>query len=393
MSLTLLTGQPGSGKSHQAVKYLIVPNYMQGRRILTNIKGLKEDVLIEYCTKLHEKENAIKEKTGLEVAPLNLGKIVPIFDKNITHPDFFPVLGEELVDGAIKETIDDSKSFVKSGDVVIVDEAGQWFDSYKKTYLTFLTMHRHFTDENNKTMEICFLVQDHTFINRKYLKLVKYTYVCKKLDMLGKRGGNYYNLNIYPKTEIYEDSIIRSSKQAYDPEIFPIYESYAGGTGEEVALDKRINILMSWKTWVFLIALCYVPYAIYKITHKDPPKSVAVTTAPPAVVSSSGSVSPVSQSGSASLSSPPSSLPQYRIVGVIDTPGKRLIFLQDDNNQVKVVYPQLCTGSGMLMTCQVENKTVSYYNPIIKKDANEKYLGGYNNENKNRSNNPAAVIN
>ncbi|MBD1228961.1 zonular occludens toxin domain-containing protein [Xenorhabdus griffiniae] len=52
MSITAYFGVPGSGKSHECVKSVILPAYMKGRRIVTNIDGINPDAIREYAIKL-----------------------------------------------------------------------------------------------------------------------------------------------------------------------------------------------------------------------------------------------------------------------------------------------------------------------------------------------------
>jgi zona occludens toxin len=374
MSISVIQGLPGSGKSHQAAKYILVPSFSSGRRILTNIKGINEQNLIEYCEDEHYKKYEILKKTGGQIPPPKFGQVILINDKNISDPNFFPVLHD--VDN--EEVIDDSKSFVKSGDVIIIDEAGQFYDNLKKSDLTYFTMHRHFTDENGISTEICLLVQDRTLLNRNLLKLVQTTYHCKNLFMLG--FSKKYSLSIYDGNRVSRASLTSKSTSTYDKKIFPIYSSYAGGKGKEVKLDNRINILKSWKLWIMVVPFVVLPYFIYvSLSSFFHQKSPSLPVSPASVPVSSSSV-PVSSSSSVVSDN----RNNYRIVGVVDVPQKRLIFLEDNDKQMKIVYPMSCSGKGIYMTCQIENKTVSYYSPLKKSD-DRKYLGGYDEKNNNSS--------
>lgn len=366
MAMSVITGLQGSGKSHQAIKYFVITNYMKGRNIATNISGIKEQELIDYCINAHEEKYASMKASGKPIPPLKLGNLTLISDHQIKQPNFYPTISH--VNN--KEVIDDKNSVIKSGDVVIIDEAAKFYDDFNKTDLEYFTMHRHFTDSNGLSSEICFLVQDKNLINRKYLKIVKNVYVCKKLDMFGKKAAKFYSLKVYEGSSD-RSPVIASSKQAYDKKVFPIYESYAGGKGTEQKLDSRLSLLSNWKLWAFLIALPIIIYLLYSVVGgffnpkpKEPKQEVnqvsAVNNKPVSPSPSNSSTLDYSEEQS-----------KYKIVGIIDLPTKRLVFLQDENNNMKVVYPQLCYGSGLLMSCQVENKLVSYYSPIRKKNTGE----------------------
>lgn len=248
MALSVITGLMGAGKSHQAMKYIIAPAYKAGRTIKTNIKGIKEDELIKYCLE----DGTVKEE--------DLGKLIVFADSSINSKDFYPFLTEE----DNKEVINEEDSEIKSGDVLVVDEAFQFFgDNVSKEVMTFFTMHRHFTEKvSGLSIEICLLVQDHTLINRKIMRLAKNTYICKKLDFLG--FSKSYTLKIYDGGKVQKQCLINTKTEKYDPKIFKLYDSYAGGKGKEKNLDKRANILNSWKTYVVIGFIIAIPFALYK---------------------------------------------------------------------------------------------------------------------------------
>lgn len=364
MAMSVITGLQGSGKSHQAVKFFLIPNYLKGRNIVTNISGINQQELINYCINEHEKKYASVKAAGNPIPPLKLGNVTLINDHDIKLPNFYPTISH--VNN--KEVVDDKNSIVKSGDVVIIDESAKFYADFNKVDLEYFTMHRHFTDSNNMSSEICLLVQDKNLINRKYLSIVKNVYVCKKLDMFGKKTANFYALRIHEGSKD-NSPVIARTKQAYDKNVFPIWASYAGGEGTEQKLDSRLSLLSNWKVWAFIVALPIIIYLLYSVVggfFNPKPKEKKQDLA---VVSNL-------QNQPVSVSKPLVNLEEeeqskYKIVGMIDLPTKRLVFLQDENNNMKVVYPQLCYGSGLLMSCQVENKLVSYYSPIRKNNTGE----------------------
>ncbi|WP_304349393.1 zonular occludens toxin domain-containing protein [Comamonas testosteroni] len=371
MAISVITGLMGSGKSHQAVKYIIVPNYKKGRKILTNIKGINEEELRKYCLQ----DKSIKEE--------DLGKIIIITDNNINKENFYPYLTEENN----KEIIHDEDSFVKSGDVVVIDEAAQFYsDNLSKETLVFFTMHRHFTNEKHLSCELCFLVQDHSLLNRKLVKLCKNIYICKKLDFLG--FAKSYTLKIYDGGTVRKQSLLNTKTEKYDKNIFPIYSSYAKGVGKEMNLDKRANILNNWKTWVVLGFVVALPFVIYKTfsTIKNHGKKEEQRLAELKQQSNIDTTNPQGQLQSNTQHTQNNSIGEtqslFRIAGVIDLPTKRLVMLEDENHNLRMIQPQLCVGKGLTMTCTIDNKLISYYNRLNNKEQK--------NENKNNNNNSSS---
>lgn len=362
MAISIITGLMGSGKSHQAVKYIIVPNYKEGRKILTNIKGINEEELKKYCLQ----DKSVKEE--------DLGTIVIIPDNIINKPNFYPFLTEE----DNKEIIHDEQSFVKAGDVVVIDESAQFYsDNLSKETLIFFTMHRHFTNNKGISCELCFLVQHHTLLNTKLVKLSKNVYICRKLDFLG--FAKSYKLKIYDGGIVTKINLINTKTEKYDKNIFPIYSSYAKGTGKEINLDKRANILNNWKTYVVILFIIAIPFAIFKLISNIKnrgQKAEQSTSKSKDIVSNSNKQNVNDSSKSVSFENHSS----FKIVGVIDLSNKRIVMLEDENHNLKMVQPQLCIGKGLTMTCTIDNKIISYYNRLNN-------LGAKNNENNSSSNN------
>ncbi|EMM4345854.1 hypothetical protein WAD65_004872, partial [Escherichia coli] len=51
MAITAYIGVPGSGKSYEVVKSVIIPAVASGRRIVSNIYGLNYEAIVQYCYK------------------------------------------------------------------------------------------------------------------------------------------------------------------------------------------------------------------------------------------------------------------------------------------------------------------------------------------------------
>ncbi|MBU9542858.1 zonular occludens toxin domain-containing protein [Burkholderia multivorans] len=362
MAINLITGLMGGGKTFQAIKYMLIPAYAKGRKIITNIKGIDIEKLNAYCIK-HFK---VKEE--------DFGQIVLVNDNQINNSNFYPV----LIDINNHEVIDDSQSVVKSGDVVIIDEAGQFYrEKQSKENIKFFTMHRHFTDKDGLSTEIVMIVQDLSLINRAIKAITATTYRTKKLGLLGL--NKTYRLSVYDGGNINPKLEINSEVKKYDPEIFPIYKSHAKGEGKEKSLDNRNNIFRNPKTILILIMMVLCPLSLWYTMHTFFSGKGLIKKDEQNQSSNSSNGSTTSNNQLAPLKEP-----QFRIAGVLDMPGKRAIFLQDENGSIKLVYPQFCYGSGIFMTCKIDNKEVSYYSYQSKID-NQNNNNRGQNENKNNS--------
>lgn len=361
MSILVLTGVPGSGKGHQAMKYFIVENFANGRHIKTNMSGLKLDKIREYCIKKYP-----------NIDPEKFGTIEMFHQNDIEKDNFYPYLeyGQNN-----EEIIRDENSIIKGGDVLILDEAGKVYgNALKKPVLEYFTMHRHFVDKNNYEAEIILMVQSLGLLTTKLKQLVKNTYECRKLDNVGM-SGRYY-LAVYSGGTNKKAARFIEKQEAYDTEIFTLYDSQSGGAGKENKVDKRINLLKSPKMIALGIAILVAPilliYTLYSFFNPTPKK--VESSIPGTVQNSNGQVvtAPIQ--------------PAFKIVGVMDSPTKRMIFLQDQNNSIKLVAPNSCSGVGMLLVCKIDNnQEVSYYTNI--KTNNNGILNENKTNNSNTNNN------
>jgi zona occludens toxin len=396
-----VVGIQGSGKSHFVSKEIIPKNFSKGRRILTNIKGFNVEELRKYCIET------------LQAKPEDLGEVVVLRDKDIVlqpkikdmnelyqlDPDdpknfeklksFYPYI---LEDDNHNEVVIDKHSVVKSGDVVVIDEAGRFYKKVSEYDMEYFRMHRHMTDKNGDATELCFMMQTKRMVKGEFFDLMAIVYKCKKLGALG--FSNRYSLQIFDGATMRRDTAIGMSVGKYDKKVFPIYSSYSGGKGNEKSLDTSASLLKQPKTIIILSLIIPVLWFSYHyITaffHTKPKTEVKQSTSTAAPAPASTTAQPLTPQQQEFTSNSQSS--QFKIVGVIDLPTKRMVLVQDNNMTMRVVSPQVCVGSGLSMICKIDNKEVSYYSQI-KTNNNSYNIGGYNNENKHQINNNNNVPN
>lgn len=237
MAINAYTGLMGSGKSYEVVENVILPAILQGRRVVTNVSGLKPVAINAY---LVEKFNADASA---------LGEIVQIGHEVIEKPQFFPLEGKEgelPVDGV-----------VKGGDLVVVDEVWRFWAvgcKISAEHMTFFRMHRHFVNPDTLgTCDLVIIAQDIGDIHRQLKSVVENTYRMTKLKALGTNKS--YRVDIYARYKTVKSSLIRDILRNYNPEIFKLYDSYSqsgGAGGKEGAIDKRSTI---WNAALFKIVL------------------------------------------------------------------------------------------------------------------------------------------
>lgn len=278
MTITCYTGLMGSGKTYEVVSHVILEALKKGRRIVTNIDGLDFDQI---------KEHFIKVKFDNDI-----GSIHKIKNEEVEKQNFFP---EE----------NDVDSIVKFGDLVILDEAWNFYPTDKKisdSHRRFHREHRHMNHiETGVCCDLVLIVQDISDLHRMVKCVVEVTYRTFKLKSLG--FSSRYRLDVYEGYKLTRASHTNRMIRKYDKEIFPLYKSYSAGAGAELETDKRRLIFTGRKfvVWVVfaLIFLIYGGYTIYgiffgdKLKIKKPESAIANKNTTHATVTSTNNQSSV----------------------------------------------------------------------------------------------------
>jgi zona occludens toxin len=218
-------GSPGSGKTHEVVQNVIVPAIRQGRRVVTNIAGLDHEAICDWLVE----QGCEREK---------LGTIYKIELNEGIAGKFAVIVG----DGE-NAYLDEEKSIVRGGDIVVLDEVWRvWEDGVKlhPDDRRFLRMHRHLIHkETHVTCDVALISQTYTDVHRQVRNLIEERYEMAKLLALGMRTR--YRVSIYGKGTRVPHQVLQKK---YDKQIFQFYKSHSMGThaGKEVEVDGRGNV-------------------------------------------------------------------------------------------------------------------------------------------------------
>ena len=133
--ITLILGTMGSGKSYEAVKYVILEALKQGRRVVTNISGLQKDRIATYLKLEHS-----------EVERL-LVVVTPEQETEVIGPPGTVALDTFWANA-------ENSGLIQHGDVLVLDEAWKWLRDGKKLTpkcLEFVRLHRQWVGGPNNT--------------------------------------------------------------------------------------------------------------------------------------------------------------------------------------------------------------------------------------------------
>lgn len=310
MSISVYTGVVGSGKSYEAVKSVVLPQYEKGRRIVTNISGLNEQKIREYLInkgKDQESFGEIVHVTNERIAEDNFfcGEPEPEFKFEV--PDWIPakqlylfaqnyplvsgktfgVTAYQLLLPQLKllhansfdigscllmaiergwktlpiESFDSMPrdkvfaqlpppvpSIVQGGDLVILDEVWRyWADTntISAEHMNFVRMHRHYLNDQGVSCDMVLMIQDFASLHRNIRGVCELVLKFQKHKNLG--FSSRYSIKIYDGRPSKATLVSASAMQKYDKEIFPLYQSYDGQSGKEIATDDRQNIFKNKK--------------------------------------------------------------------------------------------------------------------------------------------------
>ncbi len=335
MAINCYCGLQGSGKSYEVVSSVILEAVSQGRRVVTNVSGIDEDRIHEY---LVNKRDADTEK---------LGCIVHVTNDRITQPQFFP--DEEKAE---------LESVVQGGDLVAVDEAWRFWGTdlgkLSHEHMQFFRMHRHYVHpETSVACDVALMTQDVTGLHRSVKNVIEFTFRMQKHKSLGL--AKRYRVDIHEGWKINGKTRIDHRQKSYDPEIFPLYQSYAGGQGTESAIDKRQNILGNRTLWMyaggFVVLSIISGVSIWRFFHP----TAAESSRPP-----SATASPVAApQPSVSKANPLPMSDSWRIVGEYQSGTDRWVVVSDEAGRLRVESPSVFTSFGPVMVGDVDGARVA----------------------------------
>lgn len=354
MPFTGYFGLPRSGKSYEVVSGPICDAVAVGRRVVTNVEGISSDKVRNY---VNAKRGIPFEKLG-SIVFVPSSDIACLDEEGVVqhNPFFFPHYGRE------KEIV--TNTFVEPGDLVVLDEAWKLFPAGEKVHpnhLSFFAEHGHFIHPvTGVACDLVFMTQSLDLVHRNLKAMCSFLFQTHRKNMFGSIGSNKYSITMWEGNKAVKTAKCGEWFRKYKPEIFELYKSFHGeAAGKLLDVDKRQNVLKSWKSILFLVSfpiLGYISYSsftkFYDSFHTGP-----VTT--PA--SSSNLTSGLPQSSNSSQSGVPvsnnvqsSSTPLLFILGELTLHGVHYVVVKDSASQIRFLNPQQFVGHGVLMVGNVD---------------------------------------
>lgn len=340
MPINAYTGLMGSGKSFECVRSVIVPAIAKGRRVVTNVEGIDSDAIRAF----------VHEKQGLDLD--KLGHVVHCKNEEVFSDTFFPY-GEPV------------DTLCRGGDLICIDEAWRFWGTdskIPKNHRVFFREHRHYVDEASKvSCDLVLMVQDIGDLHRILKAVVELSFRTTKIKSLGL--SKVYRVEMWEGWKQTLRARVAVQNKKYDPEIFPLYQSYSGGSGKELTVDDRQNILTNPKLWAMgagVIACAAV--SIYGVVHFFGQKTTPVKVANAGDEAGSGlAKTPVA----APLAKRPFS-EDWRAVGKITMRGSPVIVLSNATGVLRFEHPSNFKFAGSAIVGEVEGERVTAFSGSAK---------------------------
>lgn len=352
MPINVYTGLMRSGKSFEVVSQVIIEAIATGRRVVTNVDGISNDLVRHY----------IAEKRKLKPEEFDkLGTIAHVQNEDVFKPDFLPYYDDHR--GEHTDTI------VQPGDLVCIDEAWRFWGSdckLHKNHKSFFLEHGHFTHPvTGVACDLVLMIQDMGTLHRFVKNVVAFSFRTHKKVSLGM--GNTYSVTMWEGPKMQRATEIGNWVRRYDKEIFPLYSSFKGGAdGKTVNVDKRQNILANKRIWIIgLVCIVGGVFAFRNIWNffHPPGSKPATATAAPGVpggpVGMPGAPGGVGGAGAALR--PPALSSEWRYSGELKAGGSAYVVLIGDAGRVRLEPSIMFAGRGLVASGLIDGQRVTSY--------------------------------
>ena len=340
MSILAYVGIPGSGKSYEVVGSVILPAFLKGRRIVTNIAGINQQAFIDYCD------------SDKKIDKSKVGTIIVVTNEDVLKENFFPAEG-------VPDTI------CNAGDLICLDEIHRFWSKDRdlnKYVQNFFAEHRHLVNEQTKDTTDAVLISQTIKSYAPFIRgRIETTFRMQKHKALGL--NNRYRVDIHTGDRIAKDTKIDSHQKKYNKKIFALYSSHTVSNAVENNVDKRVNIFRKSSLWLTLFgSLSMIALAVYFVwSFLHPNKSPEPVSEPVAInqpLQSKSDIQPVKVEPVYKLSS------MWRITGELNNKQGKFVIIASKDGVIRLLDRELFFGKDLTMYGIVDNEKITYYSGV-----------------------------
>ncbi|KAA3668306.1 zonular occludens toxin [Pectobacterium carotovorum] len=338
MAISAYIGVPGSGKSFEVVRSVIIPAVAQGRRVVSNIYGLNPEKVYEFVRRNNKTEN--------------MGEVVFVTNEQAQDDYFFPY----------KNAVTDGKeTFCRAGDLICIDEAWRIWGSdaaVPKNHRSFIAEHRHFSHpETGITCDLVVINQSIANLPRFIRDRTETSYRMTKLKSLGL--SSMYRVEIFGGAKLTKTERISVKNYRYDKRIFPLYQSY-DGNGSEQIVDRRQSIFSNFTLLATIAVLIILVSAggwyLWGFFHPEDKKTSVHQNQP------AGTIGQPPKNPAVPAPAPiaaPKISTQWRVSGVIQDKNGRFIVLSGADGRQRVEPAAGFVVSGAIISGVLDGEIVT----------------------------------
>lgn len=341
MAISAYIGVPGSGKSYEVVKSVILPAVASGRRVVSNIYGLNKEKIHQFLLKKNKK-----------LKPEELGDILYVDNEQCLDLKFLP-------------SMDEPDSFCQAGDLIIIDEVWRIWGSDKdipKNHRSFIAEHRHFANpETGVTCDLVVINQDISQIPRFIKDRIETTYRMQKHVSLGLRSR--YRVDVFQGKNLAKKNRVNYYQEKYDKEVFELYKSYEADGAKEIVTDSRQSIFSSFGVKLLIVVLpLFLSYCIYNfylfLSGGSENKLNSDDTVETEIIQEKNYTESVPNLPSM-VNKPLST--KWRITGELKKDNKVFVILSDNENRLRLEPSVQFNFSGRMLQGEIDGEIVSYF--------------------------------
>jgi len=241
--INLLLGQPGGGKSYEAVAYHVIPAIQEGRKVITNLP-----LNLDYFEKVYPKAKEliqIIDNKGV----IRAFSTIEFYGDEWRHP--------ETGQGPLY-VIDECHFCLRRGRTP--QDVEEWF-----------SMHRH------ELADVLLITQSYGKVDKNIIDLVQLCYRVKKATAFGSEKKYIRKVQDGVRGEV-----MNTEFRTYESHIFPFYKSHTR-SNKSASEATASDVKPFWKSWTVIIAAAFIfvgiPFTVMSFNgmsgQKEPSKKVS----------------------------------------------------------------------------------------------------------------------
>lgn len=257
MSISFLTGIPGSGKTYYAVHHLyksfIEPMKNENKKedkknLFSFLFGAKEETrTYDYCyTNINEFNFSICDKIKPYEHDIIYEKLKILYSLHLNNADD-------------KTLIEKAKELKIFNSLFIIDECHNFYDKEYEVLVWFFTYHRHLY------IDIYMITQDLALVETKYKTIAEFFF--QALPNAKKINTRKFKYRQFLSYKMYQKDIVGNFSLSAKNEVFALYTSGAKNNSKSI-----VNKFIRFSIFIFVITFILFKFFISSLDNKAKPK-------------------------------------------------------------------------------------------------------------------------